>query len=263
VRMDRLRLDRALGLNLESVARAIDDTLASRSKPISGARITLPRGIAAANPRGANVIGIVRGTQPLSASEAIIVGAHYDHLGVSGRSNREPEAGGQVNNGADDNASGTALVLEMARVAARQPTRFKRTVIFALFAGEEVGLLGSRYFVQHAPVSIRRTMAMVNLDMVGRANGRVMIGGPLAQSPRLTALKASSTLRFDDFHQGYGDDSSDNDPFEHERVPTLLFFTGFHDDYHRPSDDWDRIDARGAAEIGRLALEVVASLANR
>ena len=263
VRMDRVRLSRALGgLDFENIARAIDDTLASRSQPVAGASIALPRGLRASNPRGANVIGILKGTVPLSLAEAVVVGAHYDHLGVSGRSSRDG-AEGQVHNGADDNASGTALVLEMARVAARQQTRFKRSVIFALFAGEEVGLLGSRFYAQHAPVALRDTIAMVNLDMVGRANGRVMIGGALAQSPRLRALEASSPLHFDDFRNGYGDDSSDNDPFEHAHVPTLLFFTGFHDDYHKASDDWERVDARGAAEIGRIAMEMVAVLADR
>ena len=263
VRMDRRRLGRALGgVDLEGIARAIDDTLRPRSQPIAGAGITMPRGLAAANPRGTNVIGVLKGAQPLAAADAIVIGAHYDHLGVSGRSARDAQDG-QVNNGADDNASGTALVLEIARTLTRQERRFKRTVVFALFAGEEVGLIGSRYYVQHAPVSVRRTIAMVNLDMVGRANGRVMIGGALAKSPELRALASFSTLRFDDFSNGYGDDSSDNDPFEREHVPTLLFFTGFHDDYHRPSDDWERIDARGAAEIGRIALEAVAALADR
>jgi hypothetical protein len=120
VRMDRMRLSRALGgLDFENIARAIDDTLASRSQPVAGASIALPRGLRAANPRGANVIGILKGTVPLSLAEAVVVGAHYDHLGVSGRSSRDG-AEGQVHNGADDNASGTALVLEMARVAVRQ-----------------------------------------------------------------------------------------------------------------------------------------------
>jgi len=263
VRMDRLRLSRALGgLDFEKIARAIDDTLTSRSLAVAGASIEWPQGLKALNPHGVNVIGILKGTTSLSLSEAVVVGAHYDHLGTSGRSSRDG-AEGQIHNGADDNASGSALVLEMARAAARQPSRFKRAVIFALFAGEEVGLLGSRFYVQHAPVGMRRTIAMVNLDMVGRANGRVMIGGSLANSPRLRTLHASTSLRFDDFHEGYGDDSSDNDPFEHEHVPTLLFFTGFHDDYHKATDDWERIDARGAAEIGRIAMEMVAELADK
>jgi peptidase M28-like protein len=263
VRMDRVRLSRALGgLDFERIARTIDDTLVSRSQLIAGATIVLPAGLKAANPHGANVVGILKGATSFSLAEAIVVGGHYDHLGVTSRSSRDG-AEGQIHNGADDNASGTALVLEMARAASRQQTRFKRTVIFALFAGEEVGLLGSRFYVQHAPVAMRRTIAMVNLDMVGRANGRVMVGGALAHSARLRSLKTSSSIRFDDFSEGYGDDSSDNDPFEHEHVPTLLFFTGFHEDYHKVSDDWERIDARGAAEIGRIAMEMVAELADR
>src|SRR5262249_47412170 len=155
------------------------------------------------------------------------------------------------------------LVIEMAQAASRQRPRFSRSLVFATFAGEEIGLLGSQYYVQHAPATIRRTVAMINLDMVGRAHGRVMIGGALRKALLNAVLyraRATSPLRLDGFEDGYGDGSSDNEPFEHQHVPTLVFFTGFHDDYHRPTDDWERIDARGAAEIGRIALEAVAEL---
>ena len=265
VRMDRMRLSRALGgFDFQTTARSIDETLVARSQPIAGATIGLPRGLFAFSPRGTNVLGILRGKHPTLAAEAIVVGAHYDHLGINGHSARDDRTSGRINNGADDNASGTALVIEMARAAARQRTAFSRTLVFAAFAGEEVGLLGSRYYVQHPSIGVHRTIAMVNLDMVGRANGRVMVGGTLKAplvSPRSEAIR--STLRLDSFQGGYAEGSSDNDPFEQARVPTLIFFTGFHDDYHRPSDDWERIDARGASEIGRIAMEMVAALANR
>ncbi|MGH9174477.1 MAG: M20/M25/M40 family metallo-hydrolase, partial [Vicinamibacterales bacterium] len=211
-----------------------------------------------------NVVGLLRGAERPLADEVIVVGAHYDHLGAGDHSSRDATSTTQIHNGADDNASGTAMVIEMAHAAARQRARFKRSVVFVAFAGEELNLLGSRHYVRHAPISIRRTVAMINLDMVGRARGRVLIGGTGAQGAFqkiLEEVRAFTTLRLDDFREGYGAGASDNDPFEREKVPTLLFFTGFHDDYHRPSDDWERIDAAGASEIAGLALAMTARLA--
>jgi Zn-dependent M28 family amino/carboxypeptidase len=217
------------------------------------------------SPRLHNVVGVLKGADPLLASEAIVIGAHYDHLGTSSQGSRDASGIRQIHNGADDNASGTSAVIEMAHAAAALRTRFKRSLVFAAFAGEEIGLFGSRHYVQHAPFSVRKTRAMLNLDMVGRARGRVLIGGT-AQRPDFQAvvdeLKPVTTLRLDDFRDGYGQGASDNDAFEREKVPTLLFFTGFHRDYHRPTDDWQRIDAAGAAEIARLALTIAERLAN-
>lgn len=266
VRVDRARLDRMLtALDIDSVAREIDLTLRPMSRALVGATITYTEPLVALSPQLHNVVGILKGSDPSLASEAIVIGAHYDHLGLGSRFSRQPEDAGQIHNGADDNASGTSVVIEMAHAASGQRARFKRSVVFATFAGEELGLLGSAYYVQHAPLSIRKTIAMMNLDMVGRAHGRVMISG-IERQPRLARLVAElkplSTLRLDDFRDGYGDGASDNDSFEREHVPTLLFFTGFHDDYHRPTDDWDLIDAPGAVEIARLALAITARLSN-
>jgi Zn-dependent M28 family amino/carboxypeptidase len=265
VRIDRFRLAKAVGtFDFDALAHTIDATLTGQSRTMGAAVITYPQSLVALNPHASNVVGLLKGSDPVRAQEAIVIGAHYDHLGSGGRFALDPQSTGQIHNGADDNASGTALVIEMAHAAARQRTRFSRSIIFATFAGEEVGLLGSNYYVQHAPGGLRRTIAMINLDMVGRAHGRVMIGGTM-KKPLLSALvegeRGATSLRLDGFQDGYGDGSSDNEPFEHEHVPTLLFFTGFHDDYHRPTDDWERIDARGATEIGRIVLEITEKLA--
>jgi Zn-dependent M28 family amino/carboxypeptidase len=151
----------------------------------------------------------------------------------------------------------------MAHALARTRTRFRRTVIFVAFAGEELGLLGSRHFVGRLPTGVRRVAAMINLDMIGRARGRVMLRGgdgvPF-RSP-IRALQPLVGLKVSDFRDGYDAEGSDDASFARERVPTLAFFTGFHDDYHRPGDDWERIDARGAAEIAQFALAIAARVA--
>jgi len=217
----------------------------------------------AVKPTVANVVGVLGGSDPSLAGEAIVIGAHYDHLGSDARFSSLRGSGGQIHNGADDNASGTALVIEMAHAAAAAPAQFKRSLVFVAFAAEEIGLLGSKHYVDHPPISIAKTVAMINLDMVGRANGRVLIGG-LERRPAfqqiVAELRPLTRLRLDDFREGYGDDASDHHSFERARVPSLMLFTGFHDDYHTPRDDWDRIDASGAAEIARLALAIAAKL---
>jgi Zn-dependent M28 family amino/carboxypeptidase len=156
-------------------------------------------------------------------------------------------------------------LIEMADAAVKHARAFRRSVVFAAFAGEELGLLGSQHYVSNLPAGVTRTVAMINLDMVGRARGRVLIGGVEQHAILKTIveeLRPLTMLRLDDFRQGYGAGASDNDSFERQHVPTMQFFTGFHADYHRASDDWQRIDAAGAAEIGRIALAAVARLSS-
>ena len=265
IRIDRSRLQQSLPtLRLTAIAEEIDRNLAPRSRLIPSATISYVAPLVALSRSVENVIGILEGSDKTRAEEAIVIGAHYDHLGLGGRFSREADRT-EIHNGADDNASGTAVVIEMAHAAARARTRFRRSVVFVAFAGEELGLLGSRHYVRNPPISMGKTVAMLNLDMVGRARGRVLIGGAdkrMRFRTLIEQLRPSSRLRLNDFSEGYAEGASDNDSFEREKVPTLLFFTGFHDDYHRPSDDWQHTDAAGAAEITRLALAITSSLAN-
>jgi Zn-dependent M28 family amino/carboxypeptidase len=197
--------------------------------------------------------------------DAIVIGGHYDHLGYGGRFSNAPEFTGEVHNGADDNASGIASLIEVARAMGRAP-RPARTLVFAAFAGEEVGLRGSTEYVANPPVPVTRTIAMVNLDMVGRAHGRVMVG-LFGDAPWMRGLRDRmrgwTRLTLDDFsHGGYLPGQSDDAAFGRAGVPAVAFFTGFHDDYHRPSDDWPRIDAAGGADVANLALALVRYLAD-
>ncbi len=269
LRVARERLAQAApGLDLERVGYDIDRTLAPRSKPLPDLTLRYVEHRAQFTTRIRNVVGVLRGSDPLLAHEAIVVGAHYDHVGTGGEFSEAPEATGHIHNGADDNASGTAALLEMARAAATTRERFRRSVVFVAFAGEELGLRGSKHYVDHPPIPLDRTMAMVNLDMVGRARGRVLVGsfGWRGGFPALfRRMRSWTRLRLEDFLRGggYQQDQSDGASFASRGVPALAFFTGFHADYHRPSDDWGRIDAQGGAEVARLALRVVEELARQ
>jgi hypothetical protein len=199
--------------------------------------------------RAANVIGLLPGTDPGRASEALVVGAHYDHLG---------RAGGAVHPGADDNASGTALVLGLARALAAAGGT-PRTVVFALFGGEEAGLLGSAHYVRHPTVPIDRTIAMLNFDMVGRMRDRRLnVGGVQSGTGFRALLSASATG--DDLKLVLHDSpfaASDHVSFYGAGAPVLFFSTDGHDDYHTPRDTADKIDAAGMAEVAALAARLV------
>jgi Zn-dependent M28 family amino/carboxypeptidase len=213
-----------------------------------------------------NVVGVLPGSDPQKANEAIVIGAHYDHVGLGGNLSVTPELTGQIHNGADDNASGTAAIMEMARLAANQRARFPRTLVFIAFAGEERGLLGSAYYTTKPAIAIENTVVMLNLDMVGRANGSVDVSGlelaaPLEQE--LAAAGTSSGAQLKIRREGPGAGRSDDSSFIARRIPAINFFTGFHPDYHRPGDDWEKIDSRGVSSVAALALEFAARLAAR
>src|SRR5262249_10176277 len=188
-------------------------------------------------------VGVREGAGPL-AEETIVVGAHYAHLGHGG-SGSLAFLSRDIHNGADDNASGTAMVLEMARRLARRPDPPPRRVVFIAFSGEERGLLGSRHYVEHPLFPLDRTVMMVNFDMAGRRNDRkelTMIGtGTVPGMDELvTALGKSSGLKvrtIEGLTDGFG--GSDHQSFYDKNVPVLFAFTGVHSDYHRPSDDSD------------------------
>jgi hypothetical protein len=268
LRVERAQLQQALGasLDLEATARAIDADLKPRSRPVPGVSVDSVERFAKVRREVRNVVGTIAGSDPSLAPEAVVVGAHYDHLGLGGRHSMAPDSTGQVHNGADDNASGTAALLEIAHALGGAATRPARTIVFAAFAGEELGLLGSAWYVEHPVVPLDATVAMVNLDMVGRPAGRVLVSG-VESAPALDAdVKAAGKGRkvgLKSFREGAGVGSSDDTSFLVRKVPAIGFFSGFHADYHRPSDDPDKIDVAGAAEVARIALSLVERIASR
>ena len=251
---------------LDGIARLIDRDLQPRSAALRGATVDYTEYLARNRRTVRNVIGIVPGSDPAKAKEAIVIGAHYDHVGVGGRLSVAPELTGQIHNGADDNASGTAAIMEIGRSIVQQRSRFPRTVILVAFAGEERGLLGSAHYASDPAVPVGNTIAMLNLDMVGRARGGVDVSG-LELSPSMEEdLRAAAKAAGDELQirrQGPGAGRSDDSSFIDQRIPAINFFTGFHPDYHRPTDDWDKIDAPGTKRVATLALELAARLAAR
>ena len=212
---------------------------------------------------GKNVIGILPGRDPVLRNQTVLLGAHYDHLGLGGFGSLDPDSNGQVHNGADDNASGVAGLIQVAaRLAASPPAR---TVVFIAFSGEELGLLGSAHYVKEPIYPLSRTLAMVNLDMVGRLrNGHLIVYG-VRSAKEFPALLDSLNwyAGFDLKAQGDGYGPSDQSSFYAVKKPVLHIFTDLHEDYHRTTDDWQKVNVDGLKRVADFTLGLVTALANR
>ena len=204
-----------------------------------------------------NVIGYLPGL----TDEHVVLGAHYDHLGLGEQFSMAPSLAGTPHVGADDNASGSAGVIELARWFASKP-KARRGIVFMTFAGEELGLLGSSYYANHASLPIEKTVAMINMDMIGRIRDKKVFVGGLGTGSSLQAimeqLRAGTDLKLE-FSDKTGYGSSDHTSFTSKQVPVLFFFSGLHADYHKPSDTWEKIEAGEAANL----LDLIASLTTR
>lgn len=260
---------------------------------ISGS-VSLSTDLIRRNVSAANVIGILDGSDPVLKKEAIVIGAHYDHLGLGGEGSLAPQSSA-IHHGADDNASGTAGVLELVRLFSSKEVRPRRTLIFIAFGGEEEGLLGSSYYVNHPIVPLAETIAMINMDMIGRMKNRnLTVGGvgtapewrPLLESinslqsmvvtatasPRSVAPRGipvvvssnGSTIVTSDASKQFsltlnedGFGPSDHSSFYSKQIPVLFFWTGNHEDYHKPSDTADKINYEDEVQILKLVAQVV------
>lgn len=196
-----------------------------------------------------NVIGLVPGTDPVLSTEYVVVGAHYDHLGMGDENSLASSPQPSIHYGADDNASGTAGLIELAHRIAKDPP--KRSVLFMAFSGEEKGLLGSKHWVSNPTIAIERVVAMINLDMIGRLkDGKLNVQG-LGTSPEWPAVvdsaKKDLPLTVTTTADGFG--PSDHSSFTSKGIPVLFYFTGLHSDYHRPSDTWDKTNPDGEATV--------------
>src|ERR1035437_9346717 len=200
---------------------------------------------------------------PGQTDEYVIIGAHYDHLGRGNFDSLAPSQIGQIHPGADDNASGTAGVLELARLLAPQRGQLKRSILFANFAGEELGLLGSAAWVKDPTRPLAKAVAMLNMDMIGRIkDDKVYIGGVGTGSTLKSVLEqAQKETPFKIEYSAGGYSSSDHTSFVTKKIPVLFFFSGLHSDYHKPSDTWDKINAPSAARLLNLVGDVAMQLA--
>jgi hypothetical protein len=248
----------ASGKDLAQIEHAIDRDLTPQSFAFPA---TVKIEAAADVTRAVKTVHNVVGYLPGETGEYVIVGAHYDHLGLGGQYSLAPSQTGTIHPGADDNASGTAGVVELARWFGRQPKQ-KRGMLFLSFAGEELGLLGSAYYVEHPIVPLDKAVAMINLDMIGRMKDKLYIGGSGSGNnlrPMLEKTLANTELKVD-YSAGSSEGSSDHTSFTNKQVPALFFFSGLHADYHKPSDTWDKIDAPAAVKVLHLVAEVAENL---
>lgn len=258
------RLLKAAGMpDLKTLTEKLDRERKSLSRDMGNVTVNLTTGVDFAYTDAKNVIGVLRGTE--APDEYIVVGGHYDHVGTTRRFDK-PDEPPQVHNGADDNASGSAGVLELARAFAKGP-RPRRSIIFMTFSAEELGLLGSEHYSNNPTVPIDHIKAMINFDMIGRLNqNKLTIEGldtATEFAPLINAAAASAGLKFsapgtDDGFFGRSDQAS----FYHKNIPVLFTFTGEHKQYHKPDDDWELIHHEGAVRLLSMWYPLIDHIAN-
>jgi len=199
------------------------------------------------------------------AQEIVVIGAHYDHIGEAPDDEcgeaRKDGVVDKICNGADDNASGTAMVLELARAWKQSGRTPRRTIVFTHFAGEELGVLGSKALVDKPPFELARVVAMINLDMVGRLGPKgLAIGGLGSSEAWLPLLDEVGAAGLEILYEGSTATRSDHASFYRKDIPVLFFFTGTHADYHRPGDTVDKINLAGMLGIGQIVTGVMQRL---
>jgi aminopeptidase YwaD len=195
---------------------------------------------------------------PGKTDEYVIIGAHYDHLGRGNFDSLAPSQIGQIHPGADDNASGTAGVLELARLLTPMQGQLHRGILFASFAGEELGLLGSAEWTKEPTLPLDKAVAMLNMDMIGRIkDSKIYVGGVGTGSTFKSLLEEDQPKSgFKVEYSAGGYSASDHTSFVSKKIPVLFFFSGLHSDYHKPSDTWDKINSADAARLLGLVSNV-------
>src|SRR5688572_17104353 len=305
VAVSRQAAERLLAKN-SSLLAEIEQRLRSKSPatdaeaqkfPLETIQISLTTDLVRREAPAANVIGILEGADPALKNETIVIGAHYDHLGHGGAGSLAPKEG-EIHHGADDNASGVAGVLELARIFSAQTARPRRSILFAAFSGEEEGLLGSNYYVNHPAVPLTETIAMINMDMIGRMKNKSLTVGGMGTAtewsalvenanklqgmtvtasqgsaaagsqaavgmPIVVAANGQTIVHNDTAKQftltlnadGYG--PSDHSSFYAKQIPVLFFWTGTHQDYHKPSDTAEKINYDDESRILGVVANIV------
>jgi aminopeptidase YwaD len=254
--LSRAAADRLLAASNTSLSQLEQST--PDGKPLTGP-VNLSTDVVRTEAPAYNVVGMLEGSDPVLKREYVVIGAHYDHLGRGGEgSGSLAPRSGDIHYGADDNASGTAGVLELARVFSAQNPRPKRTIIFMAFGGEEEGLLGSNYYVNQPLIPLANTVAMINMDMIGRMNNRRLVVGGVGTAKEWREIIAADTEKLFQLtlnEDGFG--PSDHASFYLKQVPVLFFWTGTHNDYHKPTDTFEKINYEDEAGILRLVAHIV------
>lgn len=254
-----LDAERRAALAIPVIAVRGDAAGRVRAAAASGAAATIAAAVEPVRREARNVAALLPGTDP-HGGQTLVIGAHYDHLGFGGAGSLSPNAAGRVHNGADDNASGTAVLIEAARRLARGPP-LAQDVLFIAFTGEERGLWGSAHYVESPLRPLEGTVAMLNLDMVGRVrDDRLTVFGTGTAEEWTDILERANDqvpapldLRFNS--DGFG--ASDHSSFYARGIPVLHFFSNTHPEYHRAEDDWELVNAGGMARVTGLVTAVV------
>jgi len=238
------------GINLKEINDKIIETKQPASFELKNSFANISTEIKEVEAISWNVGGYLEGKDPELKKEWLIIGAHFDHLGMGSEGSLYRGDERQIHNGADDNASGTAGVIELAEKFASQKDKVKRSIAFFTFSGEELGLLGSNYLVNHLPFPAEDAVTMINMDMIGRLKDSSLIVYGTGTSSNFKDLLNKENeygfkLTFND--EGYG--PSDQSSFYGAKIPVLFFFTGTHEDYHKPSDDTEKINFAGEKNI--------------
>ena len=250
----------AAGLPLSEIKSRIDAEERPHSSAVSGVRAALTVNLKKITRASDNVVGVLAGSDPRFKDETIVIGAHYDHLGFGHYGTMDPASEGQIHHGADDNASGTAVLLSLAERFARLRPTPPRTIVFVAFTGEELGLYGSKYFADHPPRPIASTRAMINLDMVGRMKDNRLMVNSADSAIELRAMidRAAQGVHIEMKATGAG---SDHVSFHNKNVPAVHFYTGMHEDYHRPSDTWEKLNIAGMVQVSDVVFAFAKELA--
>ncbi|MEJ5350535.1 MAG: M28 family peptidase [Melioribacteraceae bacterium] len=254
------------GLNLSEIQKKIDNEKKPHSIEFDDVVISINTEVKEIENKARNVAGYLEGNDPNLKNEYLIIGAHYDHLGIDQLLSSSLYKGKdkQIHNGADDNASGTSGLLELAEKFSSIKNSIRRSIIFIAFSGEELGILGSTYFTNNLPVPRENIIAMLNLDMVGRldAEKKLTIIGTGTSSKWKDLLNEKNKYNFQFNLSDAGSGGSDHQAFLNKNIPVLFFFTGIHSDYHKPSDDADKINYEGEAEVINFVFDIANEIQN-
>ena len=250
---------------LKDLQVKIDSTLTPDTYIIEGDNLTikLETEVKEVKGKSVNVGGIVKAVNNKFPGEYLVIGAHFDHLGWGGQNSLymgEPS----IHNGADDNASGTTGLLELAEKFSSIKDKIDRDIVFIAFSGEELGLLGSSYVVNNFPLPIENDMTMINMDMIGRLNDKkdLIVYGTGTSSKWKSLLDDKNEYDFNLTFNDEGFGPSDHSSFYGKKIPVLFFFTGTHTDYHKPSDDTDKINSAGQEKVVKYVYDVAFSIVN-
>ncbi|MEO6694320.1 MAG: M28 family peptidase, partial [Ignavibacteria bacterium] len=250
------------GKDLSVIQKEIDSTKSSNSFELSNVKSIIEADVEPLKVVTNNVIGFIEGNDPLLKSEIIVIGAHKDHIGYGAYGSLYNGNEKKIHNGADDNASGTSGLLEIAQKISADKNKLMRSVLFIAFGAEEAGLLGSSYFTKSELFTKKNIVAMLNMDMIGRLTGKKLViygtGTSSIWDSSLYNINKKFNFNITKIPGGFG--PSDHSSFYSKNIPVLHFFSGTHTDYHSPSDDFEKINSVDASLIAKMVYDVAMNL---